>query len=252
MLTFDDLDHFDDRSAAQLFAPATQRVDADMLARRARILACLKFCRNISDRELVEGGLHTARRVLKSVRRSQQRKRRLDANELTAALEGMQLALGELQGAPAEPTDIAPERHAVEAEIQATAVKLMGTETCDADLMASLAQGEFEILPFSNSAPLTELIGRAAETVNIDVDLSVDGDAATEMVRVHLVVESGYWRWTAQEGCCMSRNGNPALFLLPDDGVVQAILSGLALRSGRAIAAWAKAVDEHSPSADAP
>jgi hypothetical protein len=43
----------------------------------------------------------------------------------------------------------------------------------------------------------------------------------------------------------MSWNGHPAVFLPPDDGVVQALLAGLALRSGRTIAAWAEATCEH-------
>lgn len=251
MLTLDDLEHFNDRSLARLFAPGSQKADANALARLARIVACLKFCRDVPDEELTEGGLLVARRALKSVLRSQQRKRRLDPGELMEVLVGALVALGERTEHDSEPAGAAHERHAVEAEIEAVAGKLADTETCDMGLMNSLTRGEFEILPTSNLATLTEGSGKFAGAVRIDVDLAVDSDAAAHMVRVHLVVERGIWRWVAQEGCCMSRNGEPAVFLPPDDGVVQAILSGLALRSGRSIVAWAEAIGQYNPIPDA-
>lgn len=248
MLTLDDLDHFNhfnDRSMALLSAPTPQRADAETLARLARIVACLNFCRDIPNEELVEGGLHAARRTLKSVLRSEQRKRRLPPDELMGAFEGALLVLGEQVERHAEPADAAAERHAVEAEIQAAANKSAGEATLDPQLADSLARGEFEILPSSNFAPLTETIGKFAAPATIDVDLAVDGAGPVQVVRIHLVVESGFWRWAARDGCCMSRNGDPAQFIAPDDGVVQALLAGLALRNGRAILAWAEAVGEH-------
>ena len=245
MLTFDDLDHFDDRSMALRSAPSPQPTDAETLRRLARIVACLNFCRDIPDEELVEGGLHAARRVLRSVLRSEQRRRRLPHDELMGAFEGALRVLGEKAARGGEPVDAAPERHAVEAEIQTVAGKLADKDTVDAQLMESLARGEFEILPSSDFATLTPTLGKFAAPCAVDVDLAVDGAGPAHLVRVHLVVESGFWRWTALGGCCMSRNGDPAVSMLPDDGVVQALLSGLALRNGRAIAAWAEAACAH-------
>lgn len=242
MLTLDDLDHFNEQRLTHLFAPPSQR-DADSAARRARILACLKACQNIPDRELIEGGLHTARRALKSVLRSQQRRRRIEVDELEASLHGARVALGEPAERPGEPADAAAERYAVEAEIQAAAVKLSDMGSRDAELMDTLARGEFELCPSSNLAALSQAAGKfgGAATIAVDVDLAVDGKTPTQLARVHLIVETGFWRWTAQDGCCMSRNGDPAVFLPSGDGVVHALLSGLALRGGRSIAAWAEA-----------
>jgi len=245
MLTLDDLDHFDDRSMVPHPAPPTRPTDAETLTRLARIVACLNFCRDIPNEELVEGGLHAARRVLRSALRSEQRRRRLHQDELMSAFEGALLVLGENSARHGEPVHAAPERHAVEAEIQTAAAKLAGTDTVDPELMDSLARGEFEILPSSDFAALTQTIGRFTAPTSVDVDLAVDAAGSAYLVRVHLIVESGFWRWTALGGCCMSRNGDPAVFMSPDDGVVQALLSGLALRSGRAIVAWAEAAAEH-------
>lgn len=246
MLTLDDLDHFNEQRMAHLFAPPSQR-DADSAARRARILACLKACHNIPDRELIEGGLHTARRALKSVLRSQQRRHRVEADELEATLHGARRALGEPAERPGEPADAAAERYAVEAEIQAAAVKSSDSDmdSCDAELMDALADGEFELCPSSNLAALSESAGKfgSAAKITVDVDLAVDSQAPAQLVRVHLVIETGFWRWVAQDGCCMSRNGDPAVFLPPGDGVVHALLCGLALRGGRTVAAWAEAAD---------
>lgn len=252
MLTLDDLDHFNEQRVAHLFAPPSQR-DADSAARRARILACLKACHHIPDQELVEGGLHTARRALKSVQRSQQRRRRVEADELEATLHGAQVALGEPVERPGEPADAAAERYAVEAEIQAAAIKLGDMDSDDAELMDALAGGEFEICPSSNLAALSETAGKfgSAASITVDIDLTVDRKTPAQLVRVHLVVETGFWRWTAQDGCCMSRNGDPAVFLPPGDGVVHALLCGLALRGGRAIADWAKATGDGSARNDA-
>lgn len=245
MLTLDDLDHFSGPNMAHLFAPSTRHADADTLARLSRLVACLNFCRDIADDELVDGGLHAARSTLKGLLRQQQRNRRLAPDELMGSLEGALLALGVQAQRHGEPSHAAPERHAVEAEIQTAASRATGEDTLDPQFMDALARGQFEILPSSNIAALTRTIGKSAGTVAIDVDFAVDGAGPASLVRVHLVVESGFWRWTAGDGCCMSRNGHPAVFLPPDDGVVQALLAGLALRSGRTIAAWAEATCEH-------
>jgi predicted secreted protein len=244
MLTLDDLDHFDDRSTTPQTAPTIQPNDAQTLMRLARIVACLNFCRDIPNEELAEGGLHAARRVLRSALRSEQRRHRLPQDELMASFEGALLELGDKTARRGEPVHAAAERHAVEAEIQTAAAKLAGKDTVDPDLMESLAAGEFEILPSSDFAPLTRTMGKFAAPISVDVDLAVDGAGPAQVVRVRLLVESGFWRWTAQDGCCMSRNGDPAVFMSPDDGVVQALLAGLSLRSGRAIVAWAEAAGE--------
>jgi hypothetical protein len=73
------------------------------------------------------------------------------------------------------------------------------------------------------------------------VDLALDMEGPSHVVRVRLLLEGGVWRWTALEGCCMSRNGEPAFFLPPDDAVVHSLLAGLALRNGRTALAWAEA-----------
>ncbi|MFZ2855784.1 MAG: hypothetical protein WAZ34_16925 [Rhodocyclaceae bacterium] len=245
MLTLDDLDHFNEQRMAHLFTPPSQR-DMDSAARRSRILACLKACHNIPDQELIEGGLHTARRALKSVLRSQQRRRRIEVDELEATLDDARIALGEPFERPGEPADAAAERYAVEAEIQAAAVKLSDMETCDAELLDTLADGEFELWPSSDLAALSQASGKFgnAAKITVDLDLAVDSKTPAQLVRVHLVIETGFWRWVAQEGCCMSRNGAPAVFLPPGDGVVHALLGGLALRGGRTIADWAEAVGD--------
>jgi hypothetical protein len=241
MLTLDDLDHFSDPSMARLFAPTPRQADADTVARLTRIVACLNFCSAVPNEELAEGGLQAARRALKSVLRGEQRNRRLRPEDLVEALEGALLALGARAQRRGEPADAASERHAVESEIQTAAGKLVDEETLDPQLMESLACGDFEILPSSDFAPLAATLGKFAGAATIDVDLAVDSADGAQLVRVRLEVESGFWRWTAKDGCCLSRNGNPAILLPTDDAVVRTLLSGLALRNGRSIVAWAEA-----------
>lgn len=251
MLTLDDLDHFNNTGMAHLFASANRRVNTDSTARVARILACLNFCRDIPDTELVVGGMQAARRAIRAAVRRQQRQRRLDPSELLAALASVQAALGDHRSTEDEPPAAGPERHAVEAEIQDSALKLAGHETADGRLLTALITGEFEILPASNLAPLSAVIGKFSGTASIDLELAVDGEGATQMLCLHLVVAAGFWRWSAQEGCCMSRNGAPAVALAPDDAVVQAVLAGLALRSGRTIAGWLEAIRHHRQMSEA-
>lgn len=242
MLTLDDLDHFSDARLAHLFAPATRQADADTLARLTRIVACLNFCRDVADEELSEGGLHAARRALKSVARSQQRKLRLSPAELMGAVEDSLQALGVQVERRDEAPDVGAERHAVEGEIQTAADKLMDEDTLDPQFMGALARGEFEILPSSDLLPLAETVGSFAGTVTIDLDVAVDQDEGPAIgVRVHMVVESGFWRWTGRDGCWIGRDEAPPVALAPDDPVVRAVLAGLGLRNGRAILAWAEA-----------
>ena len=250
MLTFDDLDHFSNPSMAHLFAPATRQPDVDTLARLTRIVACLGFCRDAANDELAEGGLIAARRALKSVLRGQQRNRRLHPDELARVLEGLLLALGDRTMRRGESPQAADERYAVEAEIQNAADGLISEETADLELLGALARGEFEMLPSSQLAELAGTLGRFSGAATVDIDLAVDDAGPEQLVRVHLVIESGFWRWTAREGCCMSRNGDAAVLLPPDDGVVRALLAGLALRNGRAVVAWAEAACDRDESAE--
>lgn len=251
MLTLDDLDHFNNSGMAHLFAAGGRRADPDTMVRLARIVACLNFCRDIPDNELVAGGLYAARRTARTLRRGRQRNRRFDASELLLTLESMQAALGEPAANREECQEAALARYAVEAEIQNAAAKLAGKATGDVPLLAALAEGAFEILPSSNLAPLVQVTGKFSGTAAIEVDLIVDGDSAAATVCVHLAIAAGFWRWTAEDGCCMSRNGDPAVFLAPDDGIVQALLAGLALRSGRIIAGWLEAIAASQPRAEA-
>ncbi|HJV25593.1 MAG TPA: hypothetical protein VJ673_07890 [Aromatoleum sp.] len=251
MLTLDDLDHFSSPAMAHLFAPATRQPDADTLARLTRIVACLGFCRDVASDELAEGGLLVARRALRSALRGQQRGRRMPADELKKVLEGLLLAVGDQPWRAGEAPDAAEERHAVEAEIQNAADSLITEDSVDLALLGALARGEFEILPSSNLMALVETLGRFSGAAAIDVDLAIDDAGPVQLVRVHLLVESGFWRWTAKEGSCMSRNGDAAVFLPPDDAVVKALLTGLALRSGRAITFWADAVGARDASIEA-
>lgn len=239
MLTLDDLEHFSDGRMAHLFAPAVNQPDADKLARLARIIACLNTCRDVGTEELAEGGLAKARFHLRSALRKQRRGHRPDPAALAESVEAALLALGLALPDGARPGTA--ERHEIESEIQAAAGKWTFEDALDPELMGSLARGEFEILPTSNLGGLAEMAGKFGGTCQIDVDLSLDMEGPSHVVRVRLIVEPGLWRWTAQEGCCMSRNGAPAFFLPPEDAVVQALLAGLSLRSGRPALAWAEA-----------
>lgn len=238
MLTLDDLEHFADASMAHLFAPPAGRADADRVARLARIVACLNACRDLPTEELVEGAMAQARFHLRGALRRQRRSHRPDPTALLEAVEDALTALGE---AEEDAALASPERLEVEAEIQAAAGKLADVESQDPELLASLGHGEFQILPSSDLSPLAEVVGKFGASAQVDVDLTIDRPGPAHFARVRLVLEGGLWRWTAKEGCCMSRNGMPAFFLPPDDAVVQALLAGLALRNGRTALAWAEA-----------
>jgi hypothetical protein len=237
MLTLDDLEHFNDSSMAHLFAPSAGRQDADTVARLARILACLNACRDIPTEELAEGALAQARFRLRTALRQQRRGQRPDPAVLLGAMEAALAAIGAPQAEELGPA----ERLQVEAEIQAVAARLADADSADPDLLRTLALGEFQILPSSELADLAEVVSKFGASARVDVDLAIDRVGPAHFVRVRLLLEGGLWRWTAQDGCCMSRNGEPAFFLPPDDAVVQALLAGLALRNGRTALAWAEA-----------
>lgn len=239
MLTLDDLEHFADRSMAHLFTPSVGRPDADRVARLARIVACLNACRDMPTEELAEGALAQARFRLRAALRQQRRGHRPDAAALMEAMEAALETLG--QGAPVQGDAAENERLEVEAEIQAAAGRLSGEDSEDAALLGALARGEFQILPSSGLGGLAEMVGSFGASARVDVDISIDRVGPADFVRVRLELEGGLWRWTAREGCCMSRNGEPAFFLPPGDAVVQALLAGLALRNGRTALAWAEA-----------
>lgn len=238
MLTLDDLEHFADASMAHLFAPPAGRVDADRVARLARIVACLNACRDVPTEELVEGALAQARFQLRGALRRQRRGHRPDPAALLQAVKDALAAMGEAEEDAAQGSS---ERLEVEGEIQATAHKLADAGSQDPELLASLARGDFQILSSSDLSPLAEVVGSFGGAAQVDVDLSIDQPGPAHFARVRLLLEGGLWRWTARDGCCMSRNGLPAFFLPPDDAVVQALLAGLALRNGRTALAWAEA-----------
>jgi len=237
MLTLDDLEHFADGSMSHLFAPAAGRPDVEKVARLARIVACLNACRDVPTEELAEGALVAARFRLRTALRQQHRGHRPDPAALLAAVEAALADIGE----PQDEDDGPAERLEVEAEIQSTAAKLADMESLDPDLLAALARGEFQILPSSELASLAEVVGKFGATTQVDVDLAIDRPGPAHFARVRLALEGGLWRWTAREGCCMSRNGQPAFFLPPEDAVVQSLLAGLALRNGRTALAWVEA-----------
>lgn len=241
MLTLDDLEHFSDRSMAHLFAPPGDRPDADKLARLARIIACLNTCRAVDTHELVEDGLIRARFLLKTALRQQQRGSRPDPAALLLAMEAALAALG--QGNLATDGPGAVPRMEVEAEIQTVAARHADEPATDGDLLGSLARGEFDLRPTSNLAALEDVAGRSGVSAQVDVDLAIDTEGPSDLVRVRLLLEGGLWRWTALEGCCMSRNGQQAFFLPPEDPVVQSLLAGLALRGGRTVLSWVEALE---------
>lgn len=237
MLTLDDLEHFADSSMAHLFEAPSGRQDAERVARLARIVACLNTCRDVPTAELAEGALVKARFALRGALRQQSRGHRADPAALLAAVETALAALGEPGDLAAGPA----ERLELETEIQAAAARRADEDSLDPELLASLARGEFQILPSSELEALAEVVGSFGTTGQVDIDLSIDQPGPSHFVRVRMVLEGGLWRWTAREGCCMSKNGQPAFFLPPDDALVQSLLTGLALRNGRTALAWAEA-----------
>lgn len=137
---------------------------------------------------------------------------------------------------------------------RAAAIKARQMESDDHELMEALADGDFEISPSSNLGKLTRTVGKLGGTMDIaiDLDLSVDHKTPLEQVRIHLVIEAGFWRWTARDGCRISRNGEAAVPLPAHDGLLHALLGGLALRGGCAIADWADAASDNGARNETP
>lgn len=178
----------------------------------------------------------------------------LDVDELITILDDVRLALGEPAGDANQLSRAVADRHAVEAEIQAATIRARHRESDDHGLMTALAGGDFEISPSSNLDTLTGIVGKLGSTTNIaiDLDLLVDHKTPPEQVRVHLVIEIGFWRWTARDGCRISRNGEAAVPLPAHDGLLHALLGGLALRGGCAIADWADAASDNGARNETP
>jgi len=237
MLTFDDLDHFSDSKLTHLFEAPNGAQDPDNVARLARILACLKFCGDIPDAQLVPGGASAARTLLRqSLRR--QRRGQLEREALAETLETVLALMGTASRHAGESDDALEARNAVEAEIQQSAARHDLQDSVDPQLLLAIASGAFEILPTSELEELPEALRGFGRTGTIDLDLAADIDGTTEMVRLHLALECSVWRWQAHGGSCFSRNGRPAVFLEPDDALSTSVLAGLALRNGRHIVDW--------------
>ncbi|MCB1910081.1 MAG: hypothetical protein KDH15_22180 [Rhodocyclaceae bacterium] len=241
MLTVDDLDHFSDSKLAHLFQASNRPQDPDHAARLARIVACLKFCGSIPDGQLLPGGANAARTLLRQALRSQ-RRGQLDREALAQTLETVLAVLGTAARHAGESDHAVESRNAVEAEIQQAASRLEPGDSADPQLLTALASGAFEILPTSELDELRDALRSFGRTGVIDVDLAVDIDGTTEMLRLHLALECSVWRWQLRGGSCFSRDGNPAVFLEPDDALSTAVLAGLALRNGRHIVDWYEAL----------
>ncbi|MCB1897275.1 MAG: hypothetical protein H6945_09770 [Zoogloeaceae bacterium] len=241
MLTVDDLDHFSDARLAHLFATPGSQQDPDQLARLARIVACLKFCSHLPDAQLLPGGGHAAQTLLRQALRSQ-RRGQLDGDGLAQSLETVLALLGAAARHAGESDAALEARNAIEAEVQKHAARHDADDSVDPQLLAALATGAFEILPTSELDELPEALRGFGRSGVIDLDLAVDIDGVTEMLRLHLALECSAWRWQAVGGSCYSRNGEPAVFLEPDEPLATSVLAGLALRNGRHIVDWYEAL----------
>lgn len=242
MLTYDDLDHFDERTMAGLFALPGAEEQANALKRRERILACLRFCRDVAFEELPEAGLQTARRLLKRALRSQQRSRRSQPEIIEDFLAGALQALGETAGPSAEAAEVAALRHSVEREIEAAALARLHGDTRLPLLLETLAQGDFEIGAGSNLEALDEAIGKFSGQAEVDIELILDGDGYPASARFHLAIACGLWRWSALDGCTIAFDDDAPLSLPANDALVPVLLAGLSVQGGRAVTFWAKAV----------
>lgn len=242
MLTYDDLDHFDEQTMAGLFALHDGEEQANVLKRRERILACLRFCRDIAFEELPEAGVQTARRLLKRALRSQQRNRRMQPEAIEDFLENALRALGEPRSRDTEAAEVAALRHSVEREIESAAQARLHGETRLPLLLEALARGDFELSTGSRLGPLDEAIGKLNGRAEIELELILDSGGCPTVARFHMAVACGLWRWSAQEGCSVAVDGEEALALPAGDVLVPALLAGVSAQGGRAIAIWAQAV----------
>lgn len=240
MLTYDDLDHFDERTLARLFGAADAKAPADILKRRKRIVACLRFCRDIREDELGEAGLLTARRLLKRALRTRQRERRGQAEGIEHLLADALRALGEPGGMAYEAAEVAALRHAVEREIQTAAQALVGADTGVRFLIEILARGDFAIGSNSDVAALDDAIGRFNGSAAVEIDLILDGDDRPASVRVGFTIACGFWRWSAPQGCSLAFADGGSAVLPANDALVTVLLAGLSVQSGRAVTLWSR------------
>lgn len=242
MLTYDDLDHFDEQTLTGLFALAGDDEQGNALKRRERVLACLRFCRDVAFEDLPEAGVQTARRLLKRALRNQQRSRRSQPEVVEDFLLAALRALGEPCGRHEEAAEVAALRHSVEREIEAAAQARRHGGSRLPLLLETLARGDFEIGTDSNLAPLDEALGRFNGLAAIDLVLVLDGEGVPATARIHLPIACGLWRWTVREGCAVAFDEEMPQPLPADDALIPAVLAGVSLQGGRAITIWAQAV----------
>lgn len=248
MLTYDDLDHFDEQTMARLFASHDAQEEAQVLKRRERILACLRFCRDVGFEELPEAGLQTARRLLKRALRCQQRSRRSQPEVIGDFLEGALRALGESGCRQEEAAEVAALRHLLEREIEAAALAHQHGDTRLPLLLEALALGQFEIGAESELGALDEALSKFNGRAEIDLEIILDGDSCPSTARAHLVITCGLWRWSALDGCSVAFDDGDPLPLLVSDALLPVLLAGVATQGGRAATIWAKAMHAHPAS----
>jgi hypothetical protein len=242
MLTYDDLDHFDEKTMAGLFALQSAEEQSNAIKRRERILACLRFCRDVGFEELPEAGVHTARRLLKRALRNQQRSRRMQPELIEDFLQGALRALGEPCGRTEEAAEVAALRHSVEREIETAAVGRLHGATRAPILLDVLACGDFEISAESDLASLDEIVGKFNGRAEIDLELVLDGNGSPDTARVHLVVACSLWHWSVLDGCSVTFDEAEPLSLHAGDELIPVLLAGVSAQGGRALAMWAQAV----------
>lgn len=245
MLTYDDLDHFDERTMAGLFDPAVSvREQAQTQRRRERILACLHFCRDIPSGQLPADGMLTARKLLRRALRRHRREHGPAAEEMADFLESALAALGEPGGEAQEPIEVAALRHAVEREMEAAARTRSSTGTAVPALLEALARGDFEIGAGSDVASLQEAARKFNGSAEIEIQLRLDGGEfdSGSLARFRLSIACGLWRWSAQPGCCVALDGQEPISLAVDDELLPVMLAGLSVQGGRAITLWSAAV----------
>lgn len=242
MLTYDDLDHFDEQAIAGLFAMHSAEEQSNTLKRRERMLACLRFCRNVAFEELPDAGVQTARRLLKRALRSQQRSRRVQPEVIEDFLQGALRALGEPFGRMEEAAEVAALRHSVEREIESAAMAHLHGDTRVPILVDALACGDFEISADSNLASLDEIVGKFNGRADIDLEFILDGDSYPGTARVHLSIASSLWRWTVLDGSNIALDDGKPLALPAADALIPIVLAGVSAQGGRALSIWAQAV----------
>lgn len=245
MLTYDDLDHFDERTMAGLFDPAVAVQErAEAQRRRERILACLRFCRDIPSGQLSADGMQTARRLLRRALRRQHREPRPAPDGMADFLAGALAALGDAMERPEESIETAALRHAVEREMEIAAQARASAGTVVPDVLEALARGDFEISADSDVAALEEASRRFNASAGVDIRLHLDGGGfpAGAETSIRLTIACGLWRWTAQPGCSIALGGGDPVALAQDDELLPVMLAGLAVQGGRAISLWAGAV----------